>query len=201
MAQDRRGKARWIITAIVLGHLLATLIATGCLYWWGDPEHWGVTLTLRILWGVWAVHALAQALTRVTIFGWSFRRYFRPSEEEKPPPPPLRPAKAPWYKSGKVSFAITVILVSLTGACAITTAVMYILEDVTGHWVYWLVCMIVWSSWWVLAIALVLTRLAIFGSEKQKAKQIPSAGQGNGQQPQTHQEPSLVGRESPEGSS
>jgi hypothetical protein len=48
---------------------------------------------------------------------------------------------------------------------------MYILMDQTGEWVFWLVFKIIWSSWWVLSIATVLTRLAIFGFHKSKSTQ------------------------------
>jgi hypothetical protein len=170
MVEDRIPKSRWITSLILFLHLLANLIATACLWWWGNWEEygWALSLTLRILWGVWIVHLLALVLTRVTIFGWNFRRYFRPTGEGKPPAPPLRPIRAPWYKSGKVSFAMTVVLVSLTGACAIATAVMYILKDATGPRVFWVVGTSIWSGWWVSCIAVVVTRVTLFGRDKKK---------------------------------
>jgi hypothetical protein len=171
MGANRNGKATWIVTLVFLGHLAGVLIASACLWWLGNWEryHSGLTLTLRILWGVLTVHLLATILTRVTIFGWNFRRYFRPTEATKPPPPPLRATTAPWYKSGKVSFSITVVLVSLTGACAIAIAVMYILRGVVGDWVFWLVFKIIGASYWVLCVAIVVTRVAIFSAEKKAA--------------------------------
>jgi hypothetical protein len=170
MAERQKNLASWIVTLAALIHLVGVVIATACLWWFGNWKEYGagLTLTLRILWGVWCVNALAAILTRVTIFGWSFRRYFRLDENGSSPPLRVRPTRAPWFKSGKVSFFTTVFLVSLTGACAIATAVMYILMDVTGEWVFWLVFKIIWSSWWVLSIAIVLMRLALFGADRKR---------------------------------
>jgi hypothetical protein len=189
MPEDRPRRARVIATFVVLGHLVATLIAIACLGWLGNPESFGVTLAERILWAVWIVHALAQVLTRVTIFGWNFRRYFRPSGDERPPAPPLRPTRAPWYKSGTVSFTTTVFLVALTGACGLAILVMYTLKGVVGDRVYWLVCMIIFCSWWPLVIAAVIFRVALFGKEKKRAKQTPAT-----EKP----EPSLAGQQTSE---
>jgi hypothetical protein len=163
-------RAEWIVTLVALVHLVGVAIATVCLWWFGNWERYrdGLTLTLRILWGVWMVHALSAVLTRVTIFGWNFRRYFRLDENGSPESLPVRPTRAPWFKSGKVSFSTTVVLVSLFGSAAIATAVMYILMDVTGEWVFWLVFQIIWSSWWVLSIAAVLIRLALFGADRRR---------------------------------
>jgi hypothetical protein len=61
------------------------------------------------------------------------------------------------------------VLVSLTGAAAVTTAVLWILEDVIGAFTFWLVSMIIWTAWWVGVIATVLTRVAIFGKQRQRA--------------------------------
>jgi hypothetical protein len=170
MAERKKNLASWIVSFVALVHLVGVVIATVCLNWFGNWELYGsgLRLTLRILWGVWIVNALAAVLTRVTIFGWSFRRYFRLDENAPLQPLPVRPTRAPWYKSGKVSFTSTVILVSLTGGCAIATAVMYMVINVTGEWVFWLVFKIIWSSWWVLCIVTVLTRLALFGFEKKR---------------------------------
>jgi hypothetical protein len=198
MAKQRMSRAEWIVTLVALVHLVGVLIATACLELFGNWNRFGagLRLTERILWGVWVVHAIAVVLTRVTIFGWNFRRYFRLDENSSSPALPIRPTRAPWYKSGKVSFSTTVILVSLFGAAAIATAVMYILKDVTGDWVFWLVFKIIWSSWWVLSIATVLTRLALFGNEKKKAaKEIPPSA------PQTansNAEPSITAHDSSE---
>jgi len=66
-------------------------------------------MTLRILGGCCLVAVAATLLTRLTIIGWYFRRYFRPAEQAVPPPEPIgtgprRPTAAPWYKSGALSF-------------------------------------------------------------------------------------------------
>jgi hypothetical protein len=158
--------------------LVAACIATACLWWLGDWEEYafGLTLTLRILWGVWLVALTALILTHVTIFGWSFRNYLRLNQAG--PPPPRRPATAPWYKSGVASFTTTVFIVSSFGVAALTTAVMWILEDVTGRWVFWLVSTIVWITWWVLFITAVLIRIILFGKQKYKSKP-PVANQPN----------------------
>ena len=78
---------------------------------------------------------------------------------------------APWEKSAVASFSITVVLVSVTGAAAIAWAVMWILEDVTGTFVYWLVSRIILAVWWVACVIAVLTRVAIFASQKKKASE------------------------------
>jgi hypothetical protein len=171
MTETQSGKGRLISTLVVVCLLVATLVATVCLWLFVDRERYGfgLTLTLRILWGVWIVTLLAVFLTRVTIFGWSFRRYFRWQAEGPPPEQAPRPTRAPWTKGSKTSFSITVVLVSMTGAAAVTTAVLWVLEDVIGAWVFWLVSMIVWTSWWVGVIATVLTRVAIFDAQRQRA--------------------------------
>jgi hypothetical protein len=189
MSRQQPSKARWILTWVVLAHLLATGVATLCLLQLGDWERYrgGLDLTLRIIWGCWIVHLLATVLTSVTIFGWSFRRYFRWSETMLPGPPPepiaadslprkgpLRPARAPWKKSPLASFSITVVLVSITGVAALGSVVLWILKDVLGDWVYGLVVGIVWSAWWVLCIATVLTRVAIFGAHEKKRAGAPA---------------------------
>src|SRR5262245_20116306 len=115
--------ARWITSLTVLGLLVAMGIASACLWYFGNwEEHaWGLTLTLRILWGVWGSIALVAILTRVTLFGWSFRRYMRWAGEKMPTWTRLRPAKAPWTKSGKTSFSFTMTMVLVTGGAAIAT--------------------------------------------------------------------------------
>ena len=158
--------ARLISTLGVIILFVAVSIATACLYFFGDWNNfeWGLTLTLRILWGVWVVVFLATILTRVAIFGWWFRKYIRHDKDGTPLP--RRAATAPWYKSGVTSFATTVFIVSLTGVFAIAAAVIWILKDVIGDDNFWLVIKILGSSWWVLFIAAVLTRLYLFGKGK-----------------------------------
>jgi hypothetical protein len=171
MTEPRKSVWKLASTLVVIGLGVGALIATGCLWWLGDWENsaWGLTLSLRILWGVWTLIAVGVLLTHVTIFGWSFRRYFRLDEHAPAGPPRQRRATtAPWLKSPAASFSITVVLVSLTGVTAIGMAVMWILEPVTGPWVFWVVITILGITWWVSVLATVLTRIAIFGFHKQK---------------------------------
>jgi hypothetical protein len=177
MGNPPGNKAYWISTAVVLALLVGALITQAALWWGGNWEkhHWGLTLTSRIVWGCWIVIFLALLLTRATIFAWRFRRYFRWPAGSAAPPAPLpgtlpRPARAPWPKSPWASFPIAVVLVSLTGGAVVATVVMWILKDVTGEWVFRLVVVwIIWPTWWVLAMAAVLTRIAIFGAQRKKA--------------------------------
>ena len=166
--------ARLISTLGVVVLLVAVVIAHVCLRWLGNWEvyEFGLTLTLRILWGVWIVVLFATILTRVTIFGWSFRKYLR--LDEAGPPLPRRPTTAPWYKSGVTSFAITVFIVSLTGVVAIAWAVLWILEDVIGIEVFWMVFKIIGISYWILFVAAVVTRIILFGREKYGPKPPPT---------------------------
>jgi hypothetical protein len=195
MAGPRSSVANLVLSVIVVTLGLATIIATICLWAfvdWGRYD-WALRLTLRIVWGVWALVFLAALLTRATIFGWAFRRYFRWAGESPPAVPPvIRPTKAPWSKSGKASFLFTVIMTSVTGAIAIAIAVMWVLKDVTGDWVFMLVFKILGISWWVLVVGIVLTRIAIFGWQRgqdlqQQSQPLPAQPQQQQQQqpPQT----------------
>jgi hypothetical protein len=176
MADSRADKSGWITTLIVVLVLGAAAVTSALLRWLGDWEQhgWGLSLAERIVWGCCLVAALAVILTRVTLFGWSFRRYFRwPGDGAAPdadkPVSRFRPVRAPWPKSAVASFSNTVVLVSLTGVAVIAWAVLWMLEDVIGDWVYWLVTFIIVSVWWVLCIAMVLTRLALFAWQKRRA--------------------------------
>jgi hypothetical protein len=159
---------------VVLALFAGTVVATVLLVVLGDwnSQAWGLKLALRITWGCCAVVFLALLLTRVTIFGWSFRRYLRwPGGPAKAPPTvPRRPAAAPWYKSPATSFSITVVMVSITGAVAVALAVLWMLEDVIGEWTFRLLVRILGPAWWVGCVATVLTRVAIFGAQKKKAQ-------------------------------
>lgn len=169
--QRRVSLALVVLSVVALALLVANLIASALIIGLGDWENhgYGLTVALRIVWGSWVVAVLAMILTRLTLFGWSFRSYFRwPGDEERPPNAP-RPTQAPWYKSGAASFAFTVTLVSLTGSVAVATIVFWILKELMGDEVFWLTFKIMWGSWWVLCIALVLTRIAIFGTQRRKA--------------------------------
>ena len=171
MPEQRPGKAGLITNLVVLALLAGTAIASLCLWYLGDWERhdWALNLTLRILWGSWIVACLATILTRVTIFGWSFRQYFRWPGDGRPTWARFRPSRAPWSKGGKASFSITLAMALLTLGVAVATVVMWILKDETGEWVFRLVFYILWGSWWVLVITLVLVRVAIFGLQRHKA--------------------------------
>jgi hypothetical protein len=167
--------ARLISNLGVVVLFVAMAIASACLWWLGDWEshEWGLTLTLKILWGVWLVALTGLILTHVTIFGWSFRNYIRPNQAGQPLP--RRPATAPWYKSGVASFTTTVFIVSLTGVFAIALVAMWILESVTGDAVFWLWFRILGISYWVLLVAAVVTRIIIFGKHKYRPKAPPQS--------------------------
>jgi hypothetical protein len=162
---------KWVATWVVVSLLIASLAVTVCLYLFVDSAEygWALTLTFRILWGCWIVALFAIILTRITIFGWSFRRYFRWDEPIPPPTQTPRPTRAPWNKGGKSSFGFTVSMVSVTGTAAVAIVVLWMLEGVIGNWTFWLLCMIIGTVWWVTVITLALTRIAIFGSQRSKA--------------------------------
>jgi hypothetical protein len=135
----------------------------------------------------------------VTIFGWYFRRYFHWGEKKEVPPEVPRPAP-PWPKSPAASFSITVVLVSLTGAAVVAAAVLWILRDALGDWWLWTLLKIIAAVWWVSVIAVVLTRIAIFGVQKyravEKQKAPPSDGVAS-EPPAQRQEPSQPEERSP----
>jgi hypothetical protein len=179
MANSRRW-ASWITNLILGCHALVAAIASLCLWKLGDWENssttWWLVLTLRIIWGTVVVHVLALSLTRITIIGWYFRRYFHwPESSPEPPRPPsgpvaLRPTRAPWVKSGAYSFSVTVTLVSVTGAVALALVVMWILRELVGDWVYWLVTGILVTVWWVVCITMVVTRVILFDQGRKAAR-------------------------------
>jgi hypothetical protein len=129
---------------------------------------WQAVLAFRIVWGSWILGLFAIILTRVTIFGWSFRRYFRWDEPTPPPTPAPRPTRAPWNKGGKSSFGFTVSMVSVTGTAILTIVLLWMLEDLIGNWGFWLGSTITGIVWWVTVITLVLTRIAIFGTQRKR---------------------------------
>jgi hypothetical protein len=186
MAEQRTRWARLIPDLIVLGLLGASVIASLCLWFLGDWDEYGfwLHLTLRIIWGCWIVACLATVLTKVTIFGWSFRKYFRWPGEGRPPDSRIRPSRAPWMKSAAASFSFTVAMVSVTGAIAIAWAVMFILKSVVGDFTYWLVSMILFAVWWVAMITLVLVRVGLFAAERKKALTEQAAKSEPHRQPQ-----------------
>lgn len=169
----KTGQRVWLILGLVVLVLIAGAAAAhGLIDALGDWENHatGLTWAKRIVWAVTALTAASVLLTRVTVFGWSFRRYFRWEGEGSPPPGAPRPTKAPWYKSPAASFGFTVAIVSVTGTAVVATVVLYLLMDLIGGWdVFWLVARIIWGSWWVVLIGLVLARVTIFGIHRRRA--------------------------------
>jgi hypothetical protein len=195
---EPRSTMSGFVTALVAGtFLLGTVVATALIWWLGDWQDyaWGLDLTLRILWGCCIVVLTAGLLTRVTIIGWYFRRYFRPDEQPVPPPDPVgagtrRPTTAPWYKSGALSFSMTVSLVAITGVTALTSAVIWIMGDVFPDWVMWLILKILWGVAWMAAIAVVLTRIGVFRLHMLKAKPPEPPESGPAPAPEPSKQPS-----------
>jgi hypothetical protein len=181
MADSRSRLATLICTIVVLTLLVACLAASVALWAGGDWEKhaWGLTLALKIMWGSWLLVLIATLLTHVTIVGWRFRRP-RPSEW----PAALARAYAEgfqppaWFKSGPASFAITVVFVSLFGASFVASILLWVI----GDWDEYagplkLALKIIWGAWWVLAIATVLVRVALFGHEKKRLQRQKEADQ------------------------
>lgn len=158
-------RAWLILSLVVLVTLLGAVAANIFLVLLGDWDNHEAELTLavRVIWVVWGLVAASIVLTRVTVFGWSFRKYFRWDGEGEPPPGTPRPIKAPWYKSAAASFGFTVAIVSITGVAVLVTAILSLLLNPFESQVYGLAVKIVWASWWVLLIILVLIRVTIFG--------------------------------------
>jgi hypothetical protein len=175
---EPRSTMSGFVTAIIAGpFLVGSIVATAAIWWLGDWQNygWGLDLTLRILWGCCIVVLTAAMLTRLTIIGWYFRRYFRPAEQAVPPPDPVgagtrRPTSAPWYKSGALSFSMTLTLVGMAGATALASAVIWIMGDVFGEWIMWLILKILWGVFWMVCIATVLTRIGVFRLHMLKAR-------------------------------
>jgi len=162
------GRWVWLIIGLVVLVLLAAVgIASCLLVFLGDWEDHSDALWLatKIIWGSWMVAAAGVLLTRVTVFGWSFRSYFRWDGEGEPPTRAPRPTKAIWYKSPAASFGFTVAMVALTGGVAIAMVTLWII----GGPVMWLVIKIIWGSWWVIMIALVVARVSVFGMHRRRA--------------------------------
>ncbi|NBO92043.1 MAG: hypothetical protein EBV06_06975 [Planctomycetia bacterium] len=168
----KTGQRVWLILSLVVLVLLigalAAYVLIGVLGEWETQAN-ALTLARRIILAVWALTASSIVLTRVTVFGWSFRRYFRWDGEGDPPPGAPRPTRAPWYKSPSASFGFTVAIVSITGAAVSATVILYLLMDWVGWDVFSLVAKILWGSWWVLLIGLVLARVTIFGIQRRNS--------------------------------
>jgi hypothetical protein len=170
-------KSGFITAVIAAAYVTGTAVATALIWWLGDWQGfpWALDLTLRILWGCCLVAVAATLLTRLTIIGWYFRRYFRSAEQAVPPPEPIgtgprRPTAAPWYKSGVLSFSMTVTLVALAGTTAVASAVICVMGDVFGNDLMWVILKSIWGAAWIAAIAVVLTRVGVFRKHMLKAK-------------------------------
>jgi magnesium-transporting ATPase (P-type) len=187
MLEVRSTKSGFVTAIIAAAFVAGTAVATALIYltwWWvggvGWTDYsWSRDLTLRIFWGCCIVAVAACLLTRVTIIGWYFRRYFRTAEHATPPPDAVgvgtrRPTVAPWFKSGTLSFSMTVSLVAVVGVTAVTSAVIWIMGDVFGDRVMWLILKIVWATAWIATIAIVLTRVGVFRQYMKKGKRAAS---------------------------
>ena len=174
MAESRHRLVTLILLVVVLTLLSACVATTIALAAAGNWEKHarGMTLALKIMWGIWALLAVATILTHLTMFGWRFRHgprqwpsaIYQTIKEGVEPPT--------WFKSGKTSFTITVVFVSLLGASCVATVLLWIV----GDWredgeALGLTIKIIWAAWWVLAIATVLVRVALFARQRRKQKE------------------------------
>ena len=194
---DQRPPKSAIVTGVIAASVLAgTAVASALIWLLGDWQShgWGLQLAQYILWGCCVVGLVATVLTRVTIIGWHFRRYIRPAEQPTLPRDPVsggprRPVRAPWYKSGALSFSMTVTLVSLAGTTAVASAVILILgaAGVFGDSLTWLILRIILGVFWVVCIITVLARVGLFRLHMLKAKrelnQEPPPAEQQQQQP------------------
>jgi hypothetical protein len=180
-----------LILAIVLVTLFVAFgFASLILYLWGDWENYSnaLSLTNRIMWGTWVVATTATILTFVTMFGWRFRK-LRPGQGPRALARALAAEIKPasWFKRGSTSFTITVVLVSLFGTAVLASVCIWIIGDWVNHRPPLVLSLkIVWGAWWVLCIATVLVRVALFNMERRKAKQAKAEA---GPKPQPPAEP------------
>jgi hypothetical protein len=171
MVELRSGVTAFVLLIVVLSLLAAALVTTALLWWLGEWNSYGGSLTFRIVWGACLATFLAMILTQAAIYGWQFRRYFGRAEPGQTPTEPAAPPPPPWPKSGKASFSITIILVSLTGAAVVASMVLWVLSDLMSEpALRWSVGG-VWAAWWLGVLATVLTRVAHFGVQRKKAVQ------------------------------
>ncbi len=165
-----------LISSIVLLTLAVAFgIVTLVLWLAGDWEEysWGLWLTLKIMWGTWLIATAAITLTRVTMFGWQFRK-LRPDAGPRALAMALAAEIKPasWFKSGSTSFAITVVLVSLTGAAFLASLLIWIIGDWReSRRALEVSYGAIWGSWWVLCIIIVLIRIGLFTRQRRLAKQ------------------------------
>ncbi|MBI1913446.1 MAG: hypothetical protein HYS12_01620 [Planctomycetes bacterium] len=190
MSDPRAKLAMLILSIVVLSLLLPCIPTTIFLFVFGDWKNhaWGIELTLKVMWSVWLAVLASWGLTYVTMFGWHFRRP-HPSEwpkalvrawNEGVQPPAM-------FKSASASFTITVVLVSLFGAAFLASLCLWIIGDWSEGWgPLWLALKFIWGVWWVLAIATVLVRVAIFGAHRRRAREQrrnEGGAAGSGEQP------------------
>src|SRR5262245_26024414 len=144
-----------LISVIVLATVFAAFgLATVLLWLFGDWARygWGMTLTLRIMWGSWVVGFVATFLTHATIAGWRFRKA-RPGEGPRALAQAIAAGIRPsaWYKTPATSFTITVVLVSLLGVAVLASVLIWIIGDWdSAGWALGLTLKIIWGVWWVL---------------------------------------------------
>lgn len=162
-----------LISILVLVTLLVSFTITSLVLWgMGDWERheWGIKLTLKIMWGSWFVLVTATVLTWVTKVGWHFRRLV----PDRAPMALLKAIQAgiepyAWAKTGWTSFSITVALVSLFGTAVLASVLLWIIGDwKEDEGALTLALKLIWGIWWVLCIATVLTRVAIFGVQRNR---------------------------------
>lgn len=174
----RRSRLALIVCILVVYTVLVAISSASLVLWIvGDWEahRWALTLTLKIMWGSWAVLLAATVLTWVTIFGWRFRRAL----PDQAPLGLLRSIQAgekppAWAKNGWSSFTFTVVLVSLTGTAVLAIVLLWILGDWNEYSdPLWLALKSILAAWWVSVIATVLARVAIFSRQKRKLKDDP----------------------------
>jgi hypothetical protein len=181
---SKRSRLAILICILVLMTVLVAISTASLVLWlvadW-EKHAWALTLTVKIMWGSWAVLLTATLLTWVTIFGWKFRR----PQPGQGPMALLRSIAAgeepsAFAKTTGTSFVFTVVLVSLTGVAVLASVLLWIL----GNWAQFagpltLALKWIWGSWWVLVIATVLVRLAVFDQQRRNRKKPPSGTDGN----------------------
>jgi hypothetical protein len=175
MALTRTQLAGLILAIVLVTLLVAFGFASLVLALWGDWVNYSnaLSLTNRIMWGTWVVATTATVLTFVTMFGWRFRK-LRPGEGPRALARALaaeiKPASL--FKRGSTSFTITVVLVSLFGTAVLASVLIWIIGDWQLHRSPLVLSLkIIWGTWWVLCIATVLVRVALFNMERGKAAQ------------------------------
>jgi hypothetical protein len=177
MTRPRYRLASLVCNLVVLTLLVAFGIASLVLALGGNWEKhsFGLTISLKIMWGVWLLVFASVVLTRITVFGWQFRRV-QPGQG----PPSLSRALAQemkpssWLKTTATSFTITVVLVSLMGTAVLASVLIWVIGDWSDSKETLVLSLkIIWGTWWVLCIATVLVRVKIFDWQRMKAGLFP----------------------------